>query len=212
MSFVIPLWAAAGLIHLFRRVSIAVLAFLLGSAAVLCASLFPDMFPKQAIALCATALLFLFIFFLRNHAVKPVVLVSSLAFLIFLALVFVLLALHLFSHYSPWVIIPSVYIVAFLLMFFSNSAVLDLGFWLKFRLVLFSSVAALLLAEWYWIASSLPLRIIDIDFLVGIVYYTLWDIVHRYFSLQFTKRSLLVACLAMCVALLVVCASAQWLP
>jgi len=212
LLFAVPVWIALGFVYLYRRVSLAALAFLFGSAAVLLMALFPDTVSRQAIAVPATGLVFIFLYFSRSHAVSFPALVSSFSLLTYLGLVFFFLALQIFFSVSLWAVLPSVFTVSFLLFFFSNSAPLELGFWLKFRLAMFSAIAALVLTEWYWIVSQLPIHSMDIDFLAGIVYYTLWDIIHRYFSLEFTRRSMLAAVTVMSAALALVCASAQWLP
>jgi len=96
--------------------------------------------------------------------------------------------------------------------FASQTIILDLGFWLKIRLAVFSLVAGLLMAECFWMFTKLPFHVLNIDILLGVVYYTLWDIAQRYFSLRFTSRALMTDIAVCVVGIGAVLASAKWLP
>lgn len=205
-----PFLIAAGCWFAFRRVNVAAIAFLFSTAVVLFLSLFPiGNFSAHIIAVFASILFFAFIYSAKKRKHDPIVLFS---FVIFLALAFLFLTARFLLHFPLWTALSGMFFASFILFFFSHTAALELGFWLKFRLFCLSFVVGLLMAEFYWIFGQLPFHAVNIVFLLGIIYYTLWDIAHRYFSLQFTKRSLLMNVLILCAGVATVLLSAQWFP
>ncbi|MEK7452815.1 MAG: hypothetical protein AAB614_01120 [Patescibacteria group bacterium] len=82
------------------------------------------------------------------------------------------------------------FIASFLIFFSSISFVLKLAFALKFRLFIFSLVAALIISESYWLISKLPLNFVTSGFVIFVIYYAIWDITIRYFAGNLTKKSI----------------------
>lgn len=207
----LPFWAALTCAWAFKNPSVTALSFIFGVAA---ASLFfgfsfSAWWGAQAAALCAAALFFLYAWAARAQRFSFLVVFSFLSFLV---LSFLALAVQAASHPPAWILLVFIGVISALLFFLAHTLVLELGFWLKFRLAWFSAVIGILMAEFYWALSQLPLDIVNIDFLLGIVYYTLWDISHRYLSLRFTKRALAAALAVLLGGIAVVLISARWLP
>lgn len=128
----------------------------------------------------------------RTFPIKKFVFSISLSFLIFLGFIFSLLRLQLLLNVSLLEIVPLVFILTFFLFFISERLVLPTAeLPLKIRLSVFSFGVSFFISELYVVFSSLPFTIFAIDFMLFIVYYTLWDMTMRYFSRSFTKRSLI---------------------
>lgn len=205
-----PLWAAAVSWYFFRRISVMVLAFLLSASAASFFIIFSvSAFAAHAIAVFFSALFFIFMACVRARRMN----IAALFFFpIFLSGIFLFLVARLFFHFSPFIVFPGVFFFSSFLFFFSHTIALDLGFWVKARLWCFSFVAGLIMTELFWALNSLPLHVINIAFLLGIVYYSLWHIAHRYFSLRFTKRMLVFDVMACVAGIVTVLATAKWLP
>lgn len=206
----VPLWAVAVSWYFFRRASPAVLAFLLGGSA----AYFFAVFPVSVFAAHASALFFsvLFFAFMACLQARRMHIAALFFFPIFLSGIFLFLAAHSFFNPSLFALLPGIFFFSFILFFFSHTVALDLGFWVKARMWCFSFVAGLIIAELYWAFHALPLHAVNIAFLLGIVYYSLWHITHRYFSLQFTKRALIFDVAVGAAGIAVVLATAKWLP
>ncbi len=207
----LPFYTAFACAFAFRNSSVTALSFIFGGSAALVffGFSFPLWWGAQAAAFCAAVLFLLYAWAAHRQRFTFLVVFSFLSFLV---LSFLALAVQVSSHPPVWTLLAFVGSISALLFFLSHTLILELGFWLKFRLAWFSAVIGILMAEFYWVLSQLPLDIVNIDFLLGIVYYTLWDISHRYLSLRFTKRSLVGALAVLAGGVAVVLVSARWLP
>ncbi|MEK7519632.1 MAG: hypothetical protein AAB581_00080 [Patescibacteria group bacterium] len=103
---------------------------------------------------------------------------------------FLVLFATLIMQMPTWVAMLAMVSVSSVLFFTSLSVTLALSVGMEMRLMLFSAVVGLVSAELFVALSRLPFNMVSIDFLMFIIYYGAWDIVARYFSLRFTKRSL----------------------
>ena len=143
----------------------------------------------------------------RNTAAAALV-----SFVELLAVVFLLLAHQAASAVSGWVVGPLLFVVVFALFFFSIFSAIDFKKPLMIRLLCFSLLAGIIVTEFYFALSRLPFNLLSIDFLVFIIYYGLWDISLRYFSLRLTKNILLFDVLLVLLSFVFIFSSAKWFP
>lgn len=207
----LPFWAALTCAWAFKNASVTALSFIYGAttALIFYGFSFSPWWVAQVSVLTAAGLFFLYAWAARSQRYSYLVIFSFLSFLV---LSFLVLAVQIASQPPMWVLLVLIGVISALLFFLAHTLVLELGFWLKFRLAWFSIVIGIIMAEFYWVLSRLPLDIVNIDFLLGIVYYTLWDISHRYLSLRFTKRALVGAIAVLVGGIAVVLISTRWLP
>mgnify|MGYP001584083587 CR=1 FL=1 len=205
----LPVWAALSCWWTGRALGAATIGFFLGALSLAFSLWAASADAAHAGAVAGWALFFALLYALRTQRAGLVVLLSFIEVVLFFWLV---LSLHLALHLPLWALAPAVGAGAAALFFASQTLMLELGFWLKLRLALLSFVAGLVMAESFWMFSQLPFHVVNIDFLLGIVYYTLWNVTHRYFSLEFTKRSLWASAAMLFLGFLAVLVSARWFP
>ena len=205
----LPLWAALSCWYSGRGLGAAAIGFFLGALSLAFSLWAASADVAHAGAVSGWALFFALLYAIRTRRAALVVLLSFIEVLLFFWLA---LSLHLALHLPLWALAPAVGAGAAVLFFVSQTLMLELGFWLKLRLMFLSFVAGLVMAESFWMFSRLPFHVVNIDFLLGIVYYTLWHVTHRYFSLQFTKRSLWTSVAMLSFGFLAVLVSAKWFP
>lgn len=205
----VPLWALLSCAFLFRRISLVALGCLLALFPASFLLFSPDALPSQGIVVLASALFAFFVVSAKSGALQFAVTAAFAGYLSFLLFVLVFTSL---VHVPVIAVLAAIGLVSMLWFFASQTAMLELGFWLKVRLILFSAVVGLLLAEVYWLLSKLPIHALNVDILIGILYYTLWDIAQRYFSLRFTIRALFEDCAVCAAGVALVLLTAHWFP
>lgn len=147
-----------------------------------------------------------------GYLARNTVAAALVFFVELLAIVFLMLAHQTALAVSGWVIGLLLFVVVFALFFFSIFSAVDLKKPLMIRLLYFSLLAGIIVTEFYFALSRLPFNLPSIDFLVFIIYYGLWDISLRYFSLRLTKNILLFDVLLVLLSFVFIFSSAKWFP
>jgi len=195
--------------YLLRRINLSVISGLLSLAAILLIQLSSNDGFIQTVVVVSSLLFYLLLLIAGKQRYHEVIIISFIEFLVYL---FLILSSQTFFNISLWFVLPAVFAVSSILFFASLTTILDLGFWLKFRLGTFSLIVGFLIAEFYLYLSKLPFNVMSIDFILFIIYYVLWDIAYRYFALQFTKRSLLINVLTLIIGFGLIIFSVKWFP
>jgi len=205
----LPLFAFFATRYLSGRFNASVLAGVYGGISVALFSFIPGGLPAHIMALCVSAGWYAFTRAVVEYKPRRMVLVS---FIEILALYFAVLASHAFSHISLFFALVLIAFGTALIFFNSITVMCELGMWLRVRLFAFSLAIGAVMAELFLVLGKLPFHIANIDFLLFFVYYIVWDITIRYFSVRFTKRALVIDIALLLLGLGVVLASARWLP
>lgn len=206
---VLPVLAFAAMWHLSGKFSVSALAGAYGGIVAALLSLVPSGLPAHSIALFSAAIWYAFMRAAVERRPRGIVLVSFVAILAFY---FTVLAWHAFSHISLFLALALIALNTALIFFNSVTVMCELGMWLRVRLFAFSLAIGIIMAELFVVFGKLPLHIANIDFLLFFVYYIVWDVVVRYFSIRFTKRALATNALLLFLGFGAVLASVRWLP
>ncbi|MBI5913316.1 hypothetical protein HY839_02645 [Candidatus Azambacteria bacterium] len=206
---ILTLFAFSAMWYLSGRFNVSVLAGVYGGISAALFSLVPSGLPAHIIAVCAAAGWYAFMHAVAERRPRGAVLVS---FVEVFVLYFAVLAWHAFSHISLFLALTMIALGTALIFFNSVTVMCELGMWLRVRLFMFSLGVGVMIAELFAVLSKLPFHIANIDFLLFFVYYIVWDVTVRYFSIRFTKRALAVNVLLLFLGFGTVLASVRWLP
>lgn len=206
---VMPLFAFFAMRYLSGRFNVSALAGVYGGISMAIFSFIPGGLPAHGAALCATGVWYAFMRSVADRRPRGAVLVS---FVEILALYFAVLAWHAFSHISVFFALVMMALGTALIFFNSVTVMCELGMWLRMRLFAFSLAVGVVMAELFSVFTKLPFHIANIDFLLFFVYYIVWDVTVRYFSIRFTKRALALNALLLFLGFGAVLASVRWLP
>lgn len=206
----LPLLAFVAARHLSGRFNISVLAGVYGGISAALLSFVPGGGPlAHGIAIFSAVVWYVFMRAANERHPHHVVLIS---FIDVIALYFVVLAWHAFSHISLFFALALIALGTALIFFNSITVMCELGMWLRVRLFAFSLAIGMVMAELFMVFGKLPFHIANIDFLLFFVYYILWDVTVRYFSIRFTKRALATNAFLLLLGFAAVFASVRWLP
>lgn len=209
MLFVLPVLAFSLAWYCSQRVSFSVIALLHGVVASLFLSLFQSGVPAQIVSIVSAGVFFIFLSAIDTRRPRTLVLISFYEFLMFF---FLMLSYQMYFEVSAWVLALSSFLFILSLFSASLSVMLEVGLWLRVRLFTFSVVVAAIMAELYLVFGKLSLHPVNIDFLLFFVYYTLWDVTLRYFSVRFTKQSLLISIGLLFLGVFSIVLFSRWLP
>lgn len=209
LLFVLPICAGAALWYLSRQFNVSALACVHGGIFAVLLSFFPVGAAAHGVALVGALSWYVFARAAVARRFRGVVLVSFIEVLVFY---FVVLAWHVFFHSSLFFALPMIGVGTALIFFNSITVLCELGMWLRVRLLAFSLGVGVVMAELFFVARMLPFHIVNIDFLLFFVYYVLWDVTARYFSVRFTTRALAVNMLLLLAGFGAVFFSVRWLP
>lgn len=209
MLFVLPVLAFSLAWYCSQRVSISVIALLHGVVASLFLSLFQSGIPAQVVSFVSTGVFFALMSAIDARRPRAIVLVSFYEFLMFF---FLMLSYQVYFNTSAWTLAISSFLFILSLFSASLSVMLEVGLWLRVRMFAFSIVIAAIMAELYLVLGKLSLHPINIDFLLFFIYYTLWDVTLRYFSVRFTKKALFVSIALLFLGIFSIVFFSQWLP
>ncbi|MEK7493872.1 MAG: hypothetical protein AAB630_01810 [Patescibacteria group bacterium] len=205
----LPLFAFSAMGYLSGRFNVSVLAGVYGGISAALLSFVPGGLSAHIIALCAAGAWYAFMRSAVEHRPRGVVLIS---FMEVIALYFAVLAWHAFSHISLFFALVMMALGTALIFFNSVTVMCELGMWLRVRLFAFSLGVGVVMAELFSVFTKLPFHIANIDFLLFFVYYILWDVTVRYFSIRFTKRALAINVGLLFLGFGAVLVSVRWLP
>lgn len=206
---VLPLLAFFAARHLSGKFNISVLAGAYGGISAVLLSFVSGGSSAHIIALCAAAPWYVFMRAAAEQRPRGVVLIS---FIEVFVLYFAVLAWYAFSNISSFLALALIALGTALIFFNSVTVMCELGMWLRVRLFAFSLAIGIIMAELFVVFGKLPLHIANIDFLLFFVYYIVWDVVVRYFSIRFTKRALATNAFLLLLGFGAVLASVRWLP
>lgn len=209
LLFILPICAGAALWYLSRQFNVSVLAGVHGGIFAVLLFFFPVGAAAHGIALAGALLWYALA---RATAARRFRGVALISFIEVIVLYLVVLAWHVFSHASLSFALPMIGVGTALIFFNSITVLCELGMWMRVRLFAFSLGVGVVMAELFFVTSNLPLHIANIDFLLFFVYYVLWDVTVRYFSIRFTMRSLAVDTLLLLAGFGAIFFSVRWLP
>ncbi|MCR4323153.1 MAG: hypothetical protein NUV61_03655 [Candidatus Azambacteria bacterium] len=209
LPVLLSLFAGSAMWYLSRRFNVSVLAGVYGACVAILLSFVSRGLVAHSIVACAAVLWYAFMYAVVSRRPRGVVLIS---FAEVVALYFAVLVWYAFAHISLFLALTIITVGTALIFYNAMMVMCSLGMWLRVRLFIFSLVVGVMMAELFSVFSKLPFHIANIDFLLFFVYYIVWDITLRYFSMRFTKRALVVNAVLLLVSFGVILASVRWLP